>query len=308
MPLRQEIQRLSVIEFVLYLLVAVMFLMFGATLADWIGRQWGIDSLRILLEDITCATPENLLGIRWVLLVNQLFTFLIPALAFAFLYYKKEWSKTLFLNRFPSGRNLFWGVILLFFCFQCIQLLYWINQQIPLPDNLRKMEDSSKELIQAILQIDSPMSLWINLLIMALLPAIGEELVFRGILQRIATRLSQNAHLGIWITAFVFSAMHGQFEGFLPRFALGGMLGYLLYWSGSLWLPILVHFLFNGLQIIAQHLYFQGDIEINLDEVDMTPGLPAFFATSILLLACYFLHKTNQKERNHYEQEMGKSI
>jgi len=81
-----------------------------------------------------------------------------------------------------------------------------------------------------------------------------------------------------------------------------------------LWLPILAHFLFNGLQIIAQHLYFKGDIDINLDEVDITPGFPAFIITIVLLLACFSLNRIsrinqmNQNGENYYEQEMGKSV
>ncbi len=298
----------AIIEFALFFLVVITFVMLGAMITNLISTQWGIVNLNELITDVQSASDQELKGIRWILLCNQLFTFLLPALAFSLFYHKSRWTDKLFVNRFPSGRQALLGIAVLFFCFQAIQLFYWINKQIPLPDVLREMEDNSKALIEAMLTIKGPMSLPMNLLVMALLPAIGEELVFRGILQRISTRISNNIHLGIWITAIVFSAMHGQFEGFLPRMALGAVLGYLLYWSGSLWLPIIVHFLFNGLQIMVQHLYHQGSLDINLEEVDITPTVGVIVGTFVLLLICSYFHRISTNGRNYYEQKMGESI
>ena len=90
----------------------------------------------------------------------------------------------------------------------------------------------------------------------ALLPAVGEELIFRGIIQRILKNLFRSGHLSVWVTAFVFSAIHFQFYGFLPRFILGLVFGYLFLWSETLWLPVIAHFINNGVLLLL--VYFQN--------------------------------------------------
>src|SRR5207344_1198984 len=100
----------------------------------------------------------------------------------------------------------------------------------------------------------SVLSLAINLFIIAFLPALGEELFFRGMMQKLFSQLTKNNHLAIIITSIIFSAIHLQFYGFLPRMVLGIFLGYLLVWSGSLWLPILAHFVNNASAVLFTFL------------------------------------------------------
>jgi len=176
---------------------------------------------------------------------------------------------------------------------------------------LRAAEDTSQALIQAMMQLDSPYALITNLVIMALLPAIGEELIFRGWVQRIAVRLTANVHAGIWISATLFSLMHWQFEGFFVRQLLGVLFGYLLYWSGSLWLPIIVHFVFNGLQIVAQYAYFQGAIDVDIDqELELTTSnlLMGAAALILTLILSNYVHRKRQAERLEYERAMGENL
>ena len=89
----------------------------------------------------------------------------------------------------------------------------------------------------------------VGLLIVAVLAGFSEEIFFRGALQRLIMSGPLNHHLAIWLTAFIFSAFHMQFFGFFPRLVLGGYFGYLLYWSRSLWLPVIIHALNNGLVV-----------------------------------------------------------
>jgi len=93
------------------------------------------------------------------------------------------------------------------------------------------------------------------MLIVAVVPAVGEELLFRGVLQKIMIAWTKNPHFGVWITAFLFSALHLQFFGFFPRMLLGALFGYLFLWSKSLWLPILGHFINNGTVVLASYFY-----------------------------------------------------
>ena len=100
----------------------------------------------------------------------------------------------------------------------------------------------------------------VNLIIVALLAAVGEELLFRGSMQNIFLEWTKNKHAAVWITAVLFSALHAQFYGFLPRMLLGVVLGYLYIWSGSLWLSMLFHFLNNGLAVLFSYLIAKGTI------------------------------------------------
>ncbi len=299
-------------ELVIFILVVLGFVLLGTLLSAGIAPLLGIEDLPKLLENISEETPrETLKGVQVILAISQLFTFLIPALVFSIFYYKRNWKERILLHRFPSGDNLSWGFGLLILTFIAMQLVYWLNKQIPLPESLRAAEDTSQALIQAMMQLDSPYALITNLVIMALLPAIGEELIFRGLVQRIAVRLAENVHAGIWISATLFSLMHWQFEGFFVRQLLGALFGYLLYWSGSLWLPIIVHFVFNGLQIVAQYAYFQGAIDVDIDqELELTTGNLVMGAAALILtlILCNYVHRKRQSERLEYERAMGENL
>jgi len=141
-----------------------------------------------------------------------------------------------------------------------------------LPESLKGIEDWMKateteaaNLTGAFIKMDSIGLFLFNLLMIGVLPAIGEEMLFRGLLQRLLRDWFGNIHVAIFMAAFFFSAMHMQFYGFFPRMMLGVIFGYLFYWSGSLWVPIWAHFINNGSVIIfawlAQHGVIKGDYE-----------------------------------------------
>jgi len=299
-------------ELVIFILVAVTCVLLGTMLSAGLSPLLGIEDLQKLLPNISADTPrETLQSIQVILAISQLFTFLLPGLVFAIVYYKKNWLKRTLLHRAPSSNDFSWGFGLLMLTFIGMQLVYWLNKQIPLPEALQQAEDNSQALIQAMMQLDSPVALITNLVIMALLPAIGEELIFRGLVQRIAARLTANVHAGIWISATLFSLMHWQFEGFFVRQLLGALFGYMLYWSGSLWLPIVVHFVFNGLQIVAQYAYFRGAIDVDIDQnFELTTGnlVMGVVALILTLILCNYVHRKRQPERLEYERAMGENL
>src|SRR5690606_33851440 len=134
-----------------------------------------------------------------------------------------------------------------------LELTSTINKQMQLPDFLSKLETwmQVKELemakiTESILSVSTISGLLGNLLVIAVIPAIGEELLFRGCLQPIFHRWSKNIHAAICITAIIFSAIHVQFYGFIPRMLMGAVFGYMLYWGKSIWLPIIAHFINNA--------------------------------------------------------------
>lgn len=151
--------------------------------------------------------------------------------------------------------------------------LSWIielNEGMSLPDFMagieqwmRTSELQAADLTKAFLTFDGIGSLIYVLIIVAIVPAVGEELLFRGVLQKIFIQWTKNPHRGIWITAILFSALHMQFFGFFPRLLLGVLFGYIFYWSKSLWLPILGHFINNGSVVLLS--YFAPDMMKDAD-------------------------------------------
>lgn len=166
-----------------------------------------------------------------------------------------------------------------------IHLPHWLG---PLEEWMRKTEEAAVDLTEAFVKTNTLGGLSINLLMIAVLPALGEELLFRGIIQKLLTELTKSPHGGIWISAAFFSALHLQFLGFIPRMILGGLFGYLLYWSGSLWLPILAHFVNNAVAVIGYWLIERGMIDPSFEEFG-TGMEHWYYAAASLLLTLFSL-------------------
>lgn len=130
---------------------------------------------------------------------------------------------------------------------------------------VQEMESMAGDLTERMLHAETLGGLLFNLIIIALIPAIGEELTFRGVLQQSLVRGCKNAHVGIFLSAFIFSFIHFQFYGFLPRMFLGLLLGYLFYYSGSLWTSILMHFVNNGTAVVVAYLDYKGLVNVDYE-------------------------------------------
>lgn len=125
-------------------------------------------------------------------------------------------------------------------------------------------------------------------IVVAIIPAVGEELVFRGMIQTELQRALGNPHAAIWIGAAIFSAFHFQFFGFFPRLLIGALLGYLYYWSGNLWLPMLAHFFNNGIQLVALYLYQQGVHSFDVESVESAPLFLVAVSLVIVMTLLYY--------------------
>ena len=152
-----------------------------------------------------------------------------------------------------------------------ISMLADWNNGIELPsflasveEMMRQMEEQAKVLTERFLQTSSVGMMVANLFVMALLPAVCEEMMFRGWLQRVLGK-SVNYHAAIWVSAFVFSAIHFQFYGFIPRMLIGAALGYLYHYTGSLWASILAHFVNNAAAVVFAFLSYNGYTTIDFD-------------------------------------------
>ena len=158
-------------------------------------------------------------------------------------------------------------------------------------------EEELRELTEYLTRFESFGGLLAGLLVIAVLPAVGEELVFRGIVQRRFYTLVGNTHVAIWLAAFIFSAIHFQFFGFFPRLLLGALFGYIYHWSGNLWYAIFAHFVNNGFTLVMLYLYQQGSVDMDIESTESVPwmmALLALVACSALLL--FFKQRTEQSD------------
>jgi membrane protease YdiL (CAAX protease family) len=150
-------------------------------------------------------------------------------------------------------------------------------------------EEALKKLTEYLTRFNSAGDFMLGLLIFGLIPAVGEELVFRGVIQRQLIRWFRNPHVGIWVTALLFGAIHLQFYGMLPRTLLGALLGYLYWWSGNIWVPILGHFMNNGFTVLLMYLLQIKVVNYDLDSTAAMP-LPAILFSGLATAALlYFL-------------------
>ena len=235
-------------------------------------------------SDLGAINAQNVGSFKWLQSWSSIGVFIMPSVLFIYL------TELKFVISKPFSRNqLAISVCAMLFCIPIINYLALWNQGIHLPQFLSAIEDwmraseaESAILMEYFLKMDSYGDLLINLVVIALIPAVGEEFMFRGGIQRSLTKWKNNPHFGIWISAFLFSALHMQFLGFVPRFLIGGFFGYLFLWSGSIWLPVIAHFINNGLAVI---LIFTSGTSVASSELE---SLGTTSEDGTLVLMCCF--------------------
>ncbi|GEO03330.1 hypothetical protein AAE02nite_09940 [Adhaeribacter aerolatus] len=173
-----------------------------------------------------------------------------------------------------------------------------VNSKMDLPDFLhgfelwaKEKEETLKALTNYLTKFDSVGEFILGMIIFALIPAIGEELVFRGVVQKQLIRWFQQPHVGIWVTAIIFGAIHMQFYGMLPRTLLGALLGYLYWWSGNIWVPIVGHFINNGFTVLLMYLLQRKIITYQIDTEEAMPIQTIIFSVIATIGLLYYLRQ-----------------
>lgn len=219
--------------------------------------------ITLLTTLLTDSDLNNIISVKRMQLIQSLVLFVGGTFLLAFLWSDKP---VIYLQlKTKSKPSLYVLVaITMIAAIPFINLLTELNRQISLPEALAPIENwmratelQLEEVTLRMLNVHAVSDLIFNLLLIAVLAGLGEELFFRGILQKIFSEW-RNAVLAIWLAAFIFSAIHLQFYGFFPRMLLGAFFGYLLFWSGNLWLPILAHTINNGIAVLFYYLKFNG--------------------------------------------------
>jgi hypothetical protein len=243
------------------------------------------------------ADSRTIAMIRGMQAVQFVSLFLVPA-----------WITTHFLTtdrktylglRGVHSRYLLAGIGIMIISIPFVNWMGELNRQIDFPpavaEWMKEKEEEASAMIRALLSRRTPLDLVLNLFFIAVLASVGEELLFRGLLQRLFIKLFRSPLAGILISAFLFSAMHMQFYGFLPRFLLGIVLGLIYWYSGSLWVAIIAHFVYDAMLIVLA--YFYPEMLNDETTVKVTNMALAGLVSLALVSALIFWMKVNSRTR-----------
>ena len=271
----------------------------------------------MILWTVVFGGSQTTTSLKWLQFIQTIATFLLPSILGAWLWSEDHKPFTwLHLTQTTHWSHYLLAVGIMLCAVPGINLLADLNSRIELPESLgfieqilKNQEEAAAALTERFLQADSVGGLLINIGLMALLPALAEEVSFRGTLQQILSFSPKDgpsaqrsvsdsglsvkrSHIAIWATAFIFSAIHLQFYGFFPRMLMGAMFGYIFVWTGTLWVPVLMHFMNNGLAVIGYYLIGESEEGKNIADTfgagdTWWIGVISILITSLGLLIFY---------------------
>ncbi len=257
-----------------------------------------------LIAKIFFGQANELPELWWVQTIGAVLAFAVPALIMAFLMQKPDEEAFLRIKK-TDGQQLLLAVLIIVSAMPFINLITLWNSGLTLPDSLapleklmRELQIKNEEIYETFLSAGTVWGLIANLFCLALVPAVCEELFFRGALQGIFEK-KLNVHISVWLTAVIFSLLHFQVFGFVPRVLLGAALGYMLVFSGSLYLPIAAHFTNNAVIVAGNFMvkkYALGD-EKTLDNIGTNGQWWISILGIAICFALFFLLKSKNGER-----------
>jgi len=243
--------------------------------------------------------PLSISVLKYFQIVQSIGLFIVPPFVLGYLFSGKSFDY-LKLNNWAKPVSFILVPVLIISAIPLINFMAEINSHLVLPEFMagieqwmKSSEESAAEVTKIFLKADGFGGLMLNVFMIALIPAVGEELLFRGVLQNIFVKWTKNIHWGIFIAAFVFSFIHFQFYGFLPRMFLGVIFGYLYVWSKSLWLSMLGHFINNGFAVVVSY-FITDQVANNKIETIGTDSQTIIFtiaSTIITFGVFYFIYK-----------------
>ncbi len=239
--------------------------------------------------------------------VSTFFIFFVPAHFFALICYRKPFTYLGFNYRFNYKQViLLIGILIL--TFPLSGALASLNKILPISQywaaKFKAMELAREAQEAALININSFSRYIISLIVIAFLPALFEEMFFRGCMQNLFTKWFKGPWIAILLTAIIFSLVHLSYYGFLVRFVLGAVLGFIFYYSGSLWLNILFHFLFNGIQVTMLYIFTMKGIKEGKDIENSFPLWMGIIALFFLLYLFKQYKKTSELQHAKYVEDI----
>lgn len=238
----------------------------------------------VLSGQVTADSPaEDIWRVRFLAGLNQILVIMMPGLLTLFSL-RKQIIKSVGMQEAPGWNNILWACAFMIISTPLVLYVFEWNKMIPMPDSLKAMADQANETIKAIMNMTTTNELVVNLLLIAVIPAFGEELLFRGIIQRQLMR-RWSPWVAILVTGALFSLFHFQMDGFIPRWMLGIVLGWLYWQTGNFWVVVAAHFFNNGIQVVAQYFYAKQITDIDLEQDVHIPFYAALISLGLVLLA-----------------------
>lgn len=228
---------------------------------------------------------SNIGIIKYFQATQSIALFIVPAIILNYLLFNKN-SNFIIIGKIPTFGLLLLIILLMLFILPVIEKLMQWNEMIYFPVTLenkfQQMENEAGAITKKLLSGKSIPDLLINIFVIAAIPAIGEEFLFRGIIQRLFSDWLKNSHIAIIFGAILFSGIHLQFYGFFPRMMLGILFGYLFYWSRNIWLPVIAHFLNNFITVMI-HFLINNKIRLQEYSTDKADKGMLLLITAIIL-------------------------
>jgi uncharacterized protein len=293
---------IQVLMFALIILISVLAVMLLSIIA-------GIMIFRVPLSEwmqlLDPTDPANVPVLKFLQITQSLSMFVIPPMVFGWFMVRDPW---LYLNikKLPERKQVAAVLVLAVLILPVLNLLSVFNQELQLPgflsgieDWMSRTEEQASDLTEAFLNVNTFSGYLVNVLMIVLIPAFGEEFFFRGVLQKVFHRWFKSPHAAIIFVAIIFSAFHMQFYGFLPRFVLGLLFGSLYYWSGNIWYPVLAHGFNNFLPVTLTYFFRNRFEPAELDTIGTGPeawiwAVPALIL-SIAAIVYFYRNCRTQK-------------
>jgi len=213
--------------------------------------------------------------------------------------------KYLKINFYPGHTVTFLVCLLMVLSLPMNNFFTYLNNLIDLnevfpsaQEYMEDMEVRAEGLFERFLSVSGIWPLLVNIFVVAVVPAVGEEVLFRGVLQNIFIRWTKNTFLGVLITSLAFALLHFQFLSVLPRFVLGMVLGYIFVWTRSLWMPIIAHFVNNAFAVVYYYFMYNGSLGDRLENMGKPYNDPAYaFLSAVIILILLFVIRIIMKDK-----------
>lgn len=258
-------------------------------------------AIGIIYAFVSGNEVTSLNSLRFMQISSQIFTFVLPPILYAMLVKERPFKSLGF-----SKSTILWlilGVAMMYTILPLNSIFTEWNANIKFPESLASLEklmqdlqENATEIMMRFINVDTIGGLILNLFMIAGLAALGEELLFRSVIQTSLIKICKNAHVGIFIASAIFSLFHMEFYGLLPRLVLGLLMGYMYYYSRSIWIPMAMHFANNGTIVFLYYLNNIGAINIDVESFGETNIFVLILSIIAMVALFWFTIKLNKKE------------
>lgn len=291
------------IQFLILIGLVIGFIVVSSFAA--VGVWWGITGKSIFSMEKDMLNPAFANAVKWTQLVAATIMFFLPALIFAAIVNRNPFQQMGFQPLF-TGKQFLIVVGIALIALGLSGALGTLNEMIPISAKwaarFKKMETAYLEQIKVMAVMKNFNDYLFSLIVIALAPAFVEEIFFRGTMQRFLQNWFKQPIVAVIITSFIFSAIHFSYYGFLPRFALGIILGLIFIYTNNIWFSILAHFINNGVAVTG--IYFYTRMNKSMDEA-LNETVPLYVGLIVLPIIIALLILLKKESENNGANLLG---